>query len=278
MSLTLEGVSFAYGEHTAARQLALDDVTLSVAPGELVIVVGETGSGKSTLLRLLAGLLVPTSGAGTLDDAPLTPAATRGRVGLIFQDAESQLFADTVLEDVMFGPRNLGCTPGEAQERAIAALECVGLAPGQFGARSPFTLSGGEARRAAVAGVLAMRPKYLLADEPTSALDAAGRRAVRDVVTAARRHAGVVVVTHTPEEFMGDADRALVLKDARSTWYGPTRELMMDPAPLQEGGLIVPEILEAQVQFSRRAGVSLQPTFDPVEAARRIAVAGGWIE
>ena len=192
-----------FGEVTAALQQA----NFSVRRGELVVIKGPTGAGKSTLLRVCAGLLDPTGGVVTLDGAPLTKRTARGRVGLMFQDPESALFADTVLEDVAFGPKNFGASSQSATATAQHWLAQVGLDPERFGNRSPFSLSGGEARLAAIAGVLAIEPDFVLADEPTSALDARGRLAVRRQLVEATRRCGVVVVTHTPEEFEAVADR-----------------------------------------------------------------------
>jgi len=163
----------------------------------------------------MAGFLEPSAGTATIDGEPLTLKATRGQVGFIFQDSEAQLFAETVLDDVAFGPRNFGVDEQAARDRAAEALAAVGLDPERFGQRSPFQLSGGEARRAAIAGVLALHPRYLLADEPTSALDAAGRNAVRRLLAEATAHAGVLVVTHAPEQFAQMATRCYELVDGQ---------------------------------------------------------------
>ncbi len=216
MPLTLTGIGYTYASGTGFAVSAVRDVSFEVAVGELVLVLGATGSGKSTLLRLAAGLLEPQPGHATIDGAPLDRRTARGSVGLVFQDAEAQLFADTVVDDVAFGPRNLGHSAEDAQALAREALASVGLDPQLFGERSPFSLSGGEARRAAIAGVLAMQPRYLLADEPTAGLDAPGRSALRRLLLDARSRAGVVVVSHTAEEFLGAADRVLVLSDGES--------------------------------------------------------------
>ncbi|MCL2332666.1 MAG: energy-coupling factor transporter ATPase [Actinomycetia bacterium] len=200
LALALQEASLAYESGDQCIR-ALQDATLTLSPGEFILVRGATGSGKSTLLNLMAGFLTPSEGSATIDGQPLTLKTARGRVGFIFQDSEAQLFAETVLDDVAFGPRNFGASDEEAHRRATEALSAVGLDPEVFGGRSPFQLSGGQARRAAIAGVLALRPRYLLADEPTSALDAAGRNAVRRLLAQATAHAGVLVVTHSPEQF-----------------------------------------------------------------------------
>ena len=236
MALTLDTIGYTYAAGTSLEMPALTGVSLTVAPGELVLVLGSTGSGKSTLLRLCAGLLEPATGSARLDDAPLTRSTARGAVGLVFQDPESQLFAETLAADVAFGPRNLGATAEEAADRVREALLSVGLDPDSYGGRSPFALSGGEARRAAIAGVLAMRPRYLLLDEPTAGLDARGRAAVREVVRGMRASAGVVVVSHSAEEFLGEADRVLVLAQGAPVYIGRRRRPGCGPGPIRGSG------------------------------------------
>lgn len=277
MPLALREIGYTYGPGTSFSHRALDDVSLDVATGELVLVLGATGSGKSTLLRIACGLLGVDGGSAVIDGEPLSRVTARGAVGLVFQDAEAQLFADSVLDDVSFGPRNLGVGTEEAEQIARAALAAVGLDPATFGARSPFALSGGEARRAAIAGVLAMRPRYLLADEPTAGLDASGRRAVREVVLAQRERAGVVVVSHSAEEFLGDADRVLILAEGRSAWYGAAADLVANPDPLAAAGLVAPAVLEIQ-RLARERGLDTGAfTLDADVAAERLAAAGGWL-
>lgn len=277
MSLTLTNIGYTYAPDTGFADVALDGVSLTVAPGELVLVLGATGSGKSTLLRVAAGLLEPGRGSGEIDGTALDKASARGRVGLVFQDAEAQLFADTLVEDVEFGPLNLGVDADSARAVARESLNAVGLDPDVFGERSPFSLSGGEARRAAVAGVLAMRPRYLLADEPTAGLDAAGRRLLKGLLSSARAETGVVVVSHTAEEFLGEADRVLVLENGRSYWYGPATVLVADPGVLKGAGLEPPDVLEVQ-RRARLLGIDAGTfSLDPVIAGERLARAGGWI-
>jgi len=276
MALIATDMGYTYSPGTSFAQQALSDVSFRVAPGELVLIVGSTGSGKSTLLRLLAGLLEPSSGSLAIDDLPLTAATARGAVGLVFQDAESQLFAETVLDDVCFGPHNLGVSGSELQVRAESALSAVGLDPTAYAARSPFGLSGGEARRAAIAGVLAMRPRYLLLDEPTAGLDAAGRSAIREVVRASRRDAGVVVVSHSAEEFLADADSLVVLAGGQVAFSGPAGDAIQDPALFHRAGLQAPDVL-AVLQTAREQGFDVaRLTLDPVAAARALCDAGVW--
>ena len=275
MSLSLERVCYTYAAGTSYAQRALDAVSLTVAPGELVLVLGSTGSGKSTLLRVAAGLLQCADGSATIDDQPLTRSSARGQVGLVFQDAESQLFAETVAADVAFGPRNMGASEADAAQAARDALDRVGLPPEAYGARSPFSLSGGEARRAAIAGVLAFEPRYLLLDEPTAGLDARGRTAVSDIIRDARRQSGVVVVSHSAEEFLGDADRVLMLAGGRTAYEGLAAELIADPAPFSDARLLAPDVLRVQM-LARDRGCDPGPfTLDAASAAERVARALG---
>jgi energy-coupling factor transport system ATP-binding protein len=276
VGLTIERAGFVYGRGTAYAERALEDVSLDVERGSLAVVLGETGSGKSTLLRLAAGLLDPTEGTVRVDaEDPSRGDPCGAGVGLVFQRPEAQLFAETVADDVAFGPRNLGMRADEARKAAEAALREVGLDEAAFGPRSPFTLSGGEARRVALAGVLAMRPAYLLLDEPTAGLDAAGRAAVLDVVLRLRAKSGIVVVTHDAEEFLPQADTVLVLSAGRSVFRGSTAELLADPLPLAAAGLEVPPVLRVQ-QLALEAGAQLPfLTLDPALAADALAAAPG---
>lgn len=276
MALILEDIGYTYGRAASVATTALTGVGLRVEPGELVLVMGATGSGKSTLLRIAAGLLEPETGVARIDGVRLEPGSACGRVGLVFQDAESQLFADTLLDDVAFGPKNLGATPDEALRAARDALTAVGLDPDTFGSRSPFALSGGEARRAAIAGVVAMGPDYLLADEPTAGLDPSGRRAIRALLLSLKERVGLVVVSHTAEEFLPHADRVLVLERGSSSWQGCAGELVADPTPLDAAGLVAPDVLRVQ-QIARETARYSEPfTLEPEVAARRLAEAAGW--
>ena len=276
MGLNLTDIGYTYSADTTLAQPALSRVALAVNPGELVLVLGATGSGKSTLMRVAAGLLDPQDGTALIDGEPLTRSTARGAVGLVFQDAESQLFAESIAIDVAFGPRNLG-VPAEQIARCVSeAMALVGLPEAEYGHRSPFTLSGGEARRAAIAGVLAMRPRYLLLDEPTAGLDSRGRRSIREAIASARKDAGIVVVSHSAEEFLGEADRVLLLADGSVAFAGTARELIDAPDHFERAGLIAPEVLRVQ-QLARAAGHDVgRFSIDPLSVAQALAHVGGW--
>lgn len=268
MGLSAQALGYTYAHGTRFAAEALAGVNLAVEPGELTLVVGATGSGKSTLLRLLAGLLQPTAGAVTVDGLAPGSAEARGRVAIVFQNPEAQFFAESVLDDVAFGPRNLGVR--DPLTVAADALAAVGLDPARFGPRSPFTLSGGEARRVAIAGALAMGARYLLLDEPTAGLDARGRRDVRAVLERERARSGVVVVTHDPDEFVPIATSVLVLESGQPAFWGSVETLLTVPGA---GGAIasaVPEIVRVQ-QLAIERGMPPSPiSFDPDEVASRL--------
>ena len=277
MALIASDLTCDYAAGTVLASRALEGVSLELDLHELCVVTGPTGSGKTTLLRAIAGLLGPSGGSVTVDDAPVSgPGSRRGVVGLVFQRPEAQFFAPTVEEDCAFGPRNLGRAKADAVRDARDALAGVGLDPLVFGPREPWGLSGGEARRAALAGVLAMRPKYLLLDEPTAGLDAPGRRAVQAALANAREHAGVLVVTHDPDEFIGSADRALVLRQGRSVFSGTTQQLLEEMPGLWDRGLIEPpEVVRTLLLTAQRAGRAVGAlAFDPARAAEILAASG----
>jgi len=275
VGLTLRDIDFTHSPGTPFATRALTGVSVDVSAGELVLVVGATGSGKSTLLRIAAGLLVPDAGSAELDGVPLAAGAARGRVGLAFQNPEQQLFADTVTDDVAFGPRNLGLSHDDARLCAEEALAAVGIDAADFGGRSPFTLSGGEARRVALAGVLAMKPDCVLLDEPSAGLDARGRTSLLALLARVRADAGVIVVSHDAEDLLQIADRVLVLAEGRPVFYGSAEVLVADPSPFEQASLLAPEVLRLQ-QLARARGIDTGPftLAEDVLAARLLLAAG----
>lgn len=266
MALTLSDVGHVYGDGTPWVSRALEGVSLELERGGLTVVLGPTGSGKSTLMLAAAGLLQPTEGVVACDGRLPGKDGFGGLVGLVFQDPETQLFAETVLEDAAFGPRNIGVPDEEAREVARDALSRVGLDPPLYEHRSPFTLSGGEARRAAIAGVLAMGVDYLLLDEPTAGLDADGRSRVRSIVAQARDDAGVLVVTHDAEEFLAHADRVVILDGGRVLRSGVVADVVSDTETLGTGRLTWPEVVRVQWLARERAGSSGRMALDPPPA------------
>jgi energy-coupling factor transport system ATP-binding protein len=269
VALTLEQVGYSYGEDTHFAQRALSGVDLRIEVGELTLVLGKTGAGKSTLLKVAAGMLAPTEGDVRLEDVRVERmiAGSEGGVGLVFQSPETQLFADTVLDDVAFGPRNQGLGETAAREAARQAIAEVGLDPDTFGPRSPFGLSGGEARRVALAGVLAMRPRYVLLDEPTAGLDASGRAAVRAIIAKMRSQTGIVVVTHDAEEYLPVADSVCILREGAVAFSGSPVALARDPGAFARADIEPPDIVQIQL-LAREQGLRIDSVaFEPAAAA-----------
>ena len=256
------GLSHVYGDGPL-RRVALDGVNLQIARGSCAAIVGITGSGKSTLVQHFNGLLRPTSGELLVDGIQVSAArpdlrALRRRVGMLFQSPEAQLFAPTVLADVAFGPRRLGLAPALVALRVRTALEAVGLPPEQYGRRSPFELSGGQMRRVALAGVLALDPSVLVLDEPTVGLDAEGRAEFYAFVRRAQRERGVtiVLVSHDMAEVGALADQVLVLHAGRLALQGPPRAVFAQSERLREYGLLAPPLAELLARL-RALGVAI---------------------
>ncbi|HEY8449553.1 MAG TPA: energy-coupling factor transporter ATPase [Bacillota bacterium] len=239
-------MSYAYPARGPQRGPAVHDVSLSLADGELAALIGPTGSGKSTLVQLLAGLIRPSAGRVLIDGTdPWQPRVDRRRlrqrVGLVFQYPEHQLFEETVRADVAFGPRNLGLEPDEIEQRVRRSLRLVGLDAGVL-ERSPLTLSGGQMRRVAIAGVLAMKPRHLILDEPTAGLDPRGRAELIDLLRRLNRQEGmtILLVSHNMDEVARLAQRVFVLDGGRLALAGPVRQVYRHVERLRALGLDVP--------------------------------------
>lgn len=266
MPLIATRVSYTYAEGSSLSHQALHDVSIAIEPGSATLLAGSTGSGKSTLLRILSGLIQPTAGTVELDGAAPKP----GTVGIVFQQPETQLFAETVLDDVMFGPKNLGLDDEDARARANEALTTVGLDPETFADRSPFALSGGEARKAAIAGVIAMGPATLLLDEPTAGLDWEGRRAVQTLVRdLTGSGVGIVIVSHSAEDFLELVDSVVLLKDGEEIYNGATAQIIEAPQLFEDAGILMPPLLKLQLRVRAYGAhlVSLATTPGEVAAA-----------
>ena len=241
-------LTYQYGVGTPFQKTAVEQVSISIRQGEFLGVIGHTGSGKSTLIQMLNGLIKPTSGQVLLDgkdiwEEPKKIRAVRFRVGMVFQYPEYQLFEETVLKDVMFGPKNMGLSDTEAEAKAREAAEFTGLKE-ELLQKSPFELSGGEKRRAAIAGVIAMDPDVLILDEPTAGLDPRGR----DVLLAqiAQYHKArsntVLLVSHSMEDIGRTADRLLVMSGGHDVMLDETKRVFSRGEELEKIGLRVPQI------------------------------------
>ncbi len=275
MSLKLRDVDFTYLPGTPLEHRALAGVSLEVRKGEVLGILGSTGSGKSTLLRVLKGILSPGAGSVELDGEALgSPAGwrrLRAAAGLVMQDPEVHLFAETVAEDVCFGPRNLGMSREEAEREAARALESLGLSFAAMRDRNPLALSLGEQRKVALAGILAMRPDYLLLDEMTSGLDGEGRRRLREIVLGWKGEGrAVALVTHELEELERLADRVAVLAGGAVVVEGPADAVLSDSASLEGAGYRLPPLLELQRGLAGRGFPLGAFTGDPDALAGRV--------
>ena len=248
--LSLQHVSYIYSPGTAYEKVALDDVSLSLGKGEIVGLAGHTGSGKSTMIQLLNGLLKPTRGTVTFEGKDIHAKGysgnyLRSRVGMVFQYPEYQMICDTVWEDVAFGPKRQGLSEAECQTRIQEALAFVGL-PEKYYEANPLQLSGGQKRRVAIAGVLAMQPEYIILDEPAAGLDAEGKREIFDRIRRMSREQGigVLLISHSMEDLAEYADRIIVLDDGKKILDGSPVQVFAEREMLETCGLDVPEAVK----------------------------------
>lgn len=244
MSIKLENISYQYRDSN--RRKALSNVSLEIKPGEFIGIVGHTGSGKSTLIQHLNGLLKQDEGKILFDGSDIYQEGyslkeLRGKVGLSFQYPEHQLFEVTVFEDVCFGPKNLGLSQEEVKERAREALQMVGMDE-KYYEKSPFELSGGQKRRVAIAGILAMHPQYFILDEPTAGLDPIGRDKILGLLKRLHENQGItiILVSHSMEEIANYVDRILVMDQGCLVYDGVPKEVFKHKEKLEEIGLAVP--------------------------------------
>ncbi len=277
MLIRVENLTHVYSPGTPLERAALRGVNLEIGPGERIGILGPTGSGKSTLVQHLAGLLTPTTGRVLLDGVPAhgRKAAARARlrrVGLAFQYPEHQIFEQTVFREVAFGPRNLGLGDDEIADRVRWALEMVGLPPVAMDERVPFTLSGGEMRRVALASILALRPEVLILDEPTAGLDPHGRRELLSHLLAWQEESGLtlIVVSHNLDELARVVERVVLLQEGRVRADGPVRRVLSDGELLCAAGLSLPQPV-ALLYALRGAGWAVRTDrLLPEEAAAEI--------
>ena len=272
--LEIQNLSHVYSADTPFERAALRDVSLSIQRGEFVGLIGHTGSGKSTLIQHFNGLLKPTSGRVLFDgediwkDVKFT-REIRFKVGLVFQYPEHQLFEETVYQDISFGPKNMGLSEEEIRARVERAAQFVGITDAEL-QKSPFDLSGGQKRRAAIAGVIAMEPDVLILDEPTAGLDPRGRESslqnIRDYQAA--QHAAVVMVSHSMEEIASNVDRLLVMNHGQNVMNGTPAEVFSHAEELVEMGLAIPKMTQLFLALKRRGGPVDTSVFS-VEQARQ---------
>ena len=277
-----KNLTYTYGAGTPFSKTAIEDVNIAIKKGEFIGLIGHTGSGKSTLIQQLNGLLRPTSGTVLLNGKDIWEKKkeirkVRFQVGMVFQYPEYQLFEDTVIKDIGFGPRNMGLSQDEVNQRVMQAVDFVGLDHALL-EKSPFDLSGGEKRRAAIAGVIAMEPKVLVLDEPTAGLDPQGRDAILAQIQAYHRAKGaaVVLVSHSMEEIARNVERIAVLSDGRVLMQGTPEQVFARAHELEQVGLDVPQVTKVAAALRAR-GLDIDPAVYTVEALeqRLLALRGG---
>ena len=273
--LEAEHITYIYSASTPFEHVALDDVSFSVSKGEFVGVIGHTGSGKSTLIQQLNGLLKPHSGVIRFNGEDIhskgfSHKSLRSRVGLVFQYPEYQLFEETVRRDIAYGPKNMGCSEQEIEQRVQEAARFVGLTDEMLD-KSPFELSGGERRRAAIAGVLAMRPEVLILDEPTAGLDPRTKLYILDEIEQYHKTTGaaIIFVTHSMEDIARIADRLIVMNDSKIYMDASTQEVFSKPDELDRIGLDVPPITRVFMEL-KALGIETETAVYTVKYAHRL--------
>ena len=285
MSIELKNVSYTYMPGTPMERQALMGINLTIEQGRLYAIAGHTGSGKSTLIQQMAGLLPPTSGEVMVEGVKLNARDKEGkkqavlarrRIGIVFQYPEQQLFEETVAADVAFGPKNQGLSEEEISARVKESLELVGLDYEKFGQKSPFMLSGGEKRRVAIAGVLALNPAYLILDEPTAGLDPRGRESLLQMITDLQKGTGdrepmtIILVSHAMDDILRLADEMFVLQEGQVTASGSPLEVFKCWDILAEAGLEPPELLLLMEQLQGAGLVAEMPVRNLKEAVRAL--------
>lgn len=273
MAIILDHVNHVYEAGTAMEYTALKDVSLTIPDGQFIGLIGHTGSGKSTLVQHLNGLLCPTNGniyynGADIHDKDYNKKELRSKVGLVFQYPEHQLFEIDVFSDVCFGPKNLGLSKKEAELRAYAALKQVGLDDEYF-YQSPFDLSGGQKRRVAIAGVLAMKPEVLILDEPTAGLDPKGRDEILDQIAKLREETGmtVILVSHSMEDVAKYVDRIIVMNKGQVMFDNEPKEVFRHYKELEEVGLAAPQVTYI-MQALKKNGLDVDTDITTIEEAK----------
>lgn len=277
-TIQTKGLTYRYGIGTPFEKTAVDHVDLEIESGSFVGIIGHTGSGKSTLIQHLNGLLKPTEGSILLDGKDIWAEKAqmrqvRFRVGLVFQYPEYQIFEETVAKDIAFGPRNMGLAEEEVQARVKETAAIVGLSDDIL-EQSPFLLSGGQKRRVAIAGVMAMRPEVLILDEPTAGLDPRGREEILEEIKAYRRQTGatILLVSHSMEDVARHAQQILVMNAGKVFCYGTVENVFRRSQELQAIGLAVPQITRV-CNALRAKGIPLTEDIFTVEQAKEQLIA-----
>jgi energy-coupling factor transport system ATP-binding protein len=273
MDISLQNIEYRYQANTPFERLAIKDVSINIPTGTYMALIGHTGSGKSTVLQHLNALLLPTEGSVIIGSHEIKAKQKnknlrmiRQKVGIVFQFPEHQLFEETVEKDIIFGPMNFGVSEREAKERARLALKQVGLLE-EILEKSPFDLSGGQMRRVAIAGVLAMEPDCLVLDEPTAGLDPRGRKEIMDMFYSLhkKRNLSTILVTHSMEDAARYADQILIMQQGHVVKQGTPVEIFSSVTELVEMGLDVPEVVRFQRMLEEKLGLKLERTYLSIE-------------
>lgn len=279
MSIKVEGLNYIYSQGTAYEIKALDNINLNIEAGEFIGIIGHTGSGKSTLIQHLNGLIKATSGAiyyngKNIYDEDFKMKDLRSKVGLVFQYPEYQLFEVDVFSDVCFGPKNLGLSKEEIEARANKALQAVGLKE-KYYKSSPFELSGGQKRRVAIAGVLAMQPEVLILDEPTAGLDPKGREDILNLIARLHDEKGltVIVVSHSMDDMAQYAKRLIVMNQGSVQYDGTPKEVFLHYRELEKVGLSAPKVTYIMHELAER-GLPVDVTATTIEEAKKSILEG----
>lgn len=272
MSIKLENVTYTYGIGSPFEKTALFDTSVEIHSGEFVGIIGHTGSGKSTFVQLLNGLIRPTTGTVSVNGVDISKKtkeamAIRHKVGMVFQYPEYQLFEETIAKDIAFGPRNFGLSEVEIEERVKEAMEFVGLDYKLYKDRSPFRLSGGQMRRVAIAGVIAIHPEYLILDEPSAGLDPVGRREIFAEIQQWHKEKDitVILVSHNMEDISRMANRLIVLSDGKILLDGQPLQIFSHKQDvLRQAGVAVPPVTEV-LQYLQQRGLPVTDQVHTVE-------------
>lgn len=274
MSIKVKNLSYVYMQNTPFEKKALDNVSLEIKDGEFVALIGHTGSGKSTLIQQLNGLLKPTSGKIFIDGCDITDeniklSDIRKKVGLVFQYPEYQLFEETIEKDIAFGPKNLGLSESEIKERVKDAMTMVGLSYEDYKDKSPFEVSGGQKRRVAIAGVIAMKPKILILDEPTAGLDPKGRDDILDKISSLHKQykMTIILVSHSMEDVARVAERVFVMSRGKCILSGKCSEVFKQVSTLEKVGLAAPQITYLMKKLKQK-GFNVSDNVFTVEQAK----------
>ena len=274
MSIKLENVSYIYEKGSAYSSNALENISLEINEGEFIGIIGHTGSGKSTLIQLFNALLRPTDGRILYDNNDIWESgydrrALRFKVGLVFQYPEYQLFETTILKDVCYGPRNKGLSESKCRERAIQAITAVGMKEDMY-EKSPLDISGGQKRRVAIAGVLAMDPEVLVLDEPCAGLDPRGKKEILDMLSSLRRDRNItiILVSHSMEDVAGYADRLIVMNKGEKAFDGSVRDVFSHYRELEEMGLAAPQVTYIMNELKNR-GLDVDTTVITIDEAKK---------